>query len=188
MVYVSYMDSSENSRKRGNPIGAAGINVASNLKRLRQRAGLDLRGLSARLRGSGHLISASGLSKIENMERRVDVDDLVALAVALDVSPLALLLPNRGDLAPAPMTATNGELGANVVWLWGRGDEPLHLPAEPEDDESKRAIRLFHLESVPHIHKRTGILIREGQPGMGEGDFDGLYRSQGVKLTEDWDG
>jgi hypothetical protein len=38
-------------------------------------------------------MSAYSISKIETTDRRIDVDDLVALAVALDTTPNRLLLP-----------------------------------------------------------------------------------------------
>ena len=47
--------------------------------------------LDAALATVGRPIIQSGISKIENGSRRVDVDDLVALALALGTTPHALL-------------------------------------------------------------------------------------------------
>ena len=75
-------------------VGPVGKQVAENVKTLRSR--IPVRELSARLESLGRPILPSGITKIEQGARRVDVDDLVALADALDASPLGLLLPNAG--------------------------------------------------------------------------------------------
>lgn len=64
---------------------------------------MTLRDLSERLaetRPMGH----STLSEIENGARRVDVDDLVALATALDVTPYQLLGIDLPSWATAPIS------------------------------------------------------------------------------------
>jgi transcriptional regulator with XRE-family HTH domain len=73
-------------------IGITGSNVADNVLRLRKVRGLTVRTLSARLTEGGRSIPPSGLTRIELRERRVDVDDLVALAAALEVEPSQLML------------------------------------------------------------------------------------------------
>lgn len=87
------------------PIGPSGRQVAINVRQLREARGLSLRGLSARLKDHGWNLSADALNKIENGRelsvgavplrqiRRVDVDDLVALAKALGVETSMLLVP-----------------------------------------------------------------------------------------------
>ena len=42
-------------------------------------------------------MSVTTLSAIENGDRRADVDDLVAIAAALDISPAAMLMPAVAD-------------------------------------------------------------------------------------------
>lgn len=66
-------------------IGEAGQRVARNVKRLRQQQRLSLVEVSRRLTEAGRPIARLGLSCIEKCERRVDLDDLVALANALNV-------------------------------------------------------------------------------------------------------
>jgi transcriptional regulator with XRE-family HTH domain len=56
--------------------------------------------LSERLAALGRPILPSGLSKIEQGTRRVDVDDLVALADALETVPSRLLRSPDGSRAP----------------------------------------------------------------------------------------
>lgn len=109
------------TRQRGNPPGNTNGHVAMNLRIVRQRSGVDLRSLAARMREAGRTISASALSKIENGDRRVDVDDLTALAYALGTTPTELLSPPDGS-APTgvPSTYVPEELSA-----WMRGTTAL---------------------------------------------------------------
>lgn len=78
--------------------GTTADQVAANVRTLRRGQQLDLADLSARLDKLGHPISLSGLSKLETGARRVDVDDLVSLAVALGVTPSDLLTPLTEEL------------------------------------------------------------------------------------------
>lgn len=74
-------------------IGSAGRDAATNVLRLRKAHGLTVKGLAERLAAKGRPIPASGLTRIELGQRRIDVDDLVALASVFDVTPGQLLLP-----------------------------------------------------------------------------------------------
>lgn len=117
---VSYM-ADEKKRLRGHEIGPTGQCVARNLRRLRGTT--SLRELQDKLREVGHEISASGLQKIEAGARRVDVDDLLALAVALDVNPTALLFP-RTDSEPLEVTGARFK-DFRDVWEWAMGQNSL---------------------------------------------------------------
>ena len=64
-----------------------------NVKRFREDQKLTYVELSDRLTGLGRPIPVLGLRRIERGERRVDVDDLMALADALQVMPADLLIP-----------------------------------------------------------------------------------------------
>jgi transcriptional regulator with XRE-family HTH domain len=72
-------------------LGKTGHTVASQIRRIRDRNGLSLQELSERLTAVGRPIVPSGISKIEQGDRRVDVDDLTALADALGTIPNDLL-------------------------------------------------------------------------------------------------
>ena len=82
---------SDDARQQRVPLGPVGGYVIRNLSRFRGR--LTYRELSERLSQLGRPIPTLGLSRIERGERRVDVDDLMALAIALGVNPIALLIP-----------------------------------------------------------------------------------------------
>lgn len=110
-----------------NPLGPTGQRVRENVRQLRDR--LSYRELSERLEQLGRPIPTLGLSRIENGARRVDADDLVALALALGVNPDRLLLP-----ADAPDDQDVGLTPAVKArpfqaWAWARGQQQL-LAAE----------------------------------------------------------
>jgi transcriptional regulator with XRE-family HTH domain len=71
--------------------GKVGHLVAAEIRRRREQRQLSLQTLSSYLEVIGRPILPSGISKIEQGARRVDVDDLVAFADALGTVPSALL-------------------------------------------------------------------------------------------------
>lgn len=81
-------------------IGPAGIQTARNIERLRLLRGLSQHRLAERCTALGRLLSNIALSRTERSRRRCDVDDLVTIATALGVSPIALLQP-LSPLVPA---------------------------------------------------------------------------------------
>jgi transcriptional regulator with XRE-family HTH domain len=82
--------------------GPVGRSLAANIERLRQALGLSPRKLSAELDKAGRPIPPHSLARIARGERRVDVDELVALAKVLGVTPDVLLSsPEEVRAAPA---------------------------------------------------------------------------------------
>jgi transcriptional regulator with XRE-family HTH domain len=120
------------NKRRANQLGPTGQAVAVNVARIRVALGLSTYKLSERLTNLGRPIAASAISKIEGGTRRVDADDLMALAVALDVPPSALLLE---PVSEGPLVLLDDyEDMAAVVWDWAEGKGPLRLP---EDDDGE---------------------------------------------------
>ncbi|WP_032769272.1 helix-turn-helix domain-containing protein [Streptomyces sp. CNS654] len=72
-------------------IGPAGVLTARAITRFRVARAFAQRRLAERVTALGRPMTITMLSRIERRQRRCDVDDLVAIATALDVSPLALL-------------------------------------------------------------------------------------------------
>ncbi|WP_128430937.1 helix-turn-helix domain-containing protein [Streptomyces cyaneus] len=72
-------------------IGPYGIRAARTIEILRTERGLAQRELAAHVTALGRPMSNTMLPRIERAQRRCDVDDLVALAQALDVPLLTLL-------------------------------------------------------------------------------------------------
>jgi transcriptional regulator with XRE-family HTH domain len=101
--------------------GPTALTTARNVRRFRRSRGLGYAELSRRLTDLGREIPPLGLRHLEAGARRVDVDDLVALAIALRVSPLALLLP----LEPSRLVERGDRLPADRIWMWGHGHYPL---------------------------------------------------------------
>jgi transcriptional regulator with XRE-family HTH domain len=99
--------------------------VAENLAKIRKKRGLDQRELAARVTQAGRPVSASILSKMEKGDRRVDVDDLIALSVALNVAPLALLLPGEGAGRDRHDLTANVQATEAEAWQWGMGERAL---------------------------------------------------------------
>ncbi|GKQ35171.1 helix-turn-helix domain-containing protein [Streptomyces sp. A012304] len=76
-----------------NPLGPAGHNVRRTVRRLREDRRWSYVELSERLAKEGRSIPVLGLSRLERGERRVDVDDLMALAAVFGLSPEQLMEP-----------------------------------------------------------------------------------------------
>jgi transcriptional regulator with XRE-family HTH domain len=109
------------------PSGPTSLTVRANIALLRSERGLTYAELSRELERRGHPIPPLGLRRIEAGERRVDVDDLMALALSLGVNPHALLLPPlKGSDTPGAVTGAVGTgLNSRQVWDWAVGLRPL---------------------------------------------------------------
>lgn len=105
--------------------GPVGSRFAANLRGLRRAREWDQARLAAELDDLGHPIGINSISRLEKGERRADVSDLVALAIALECSPSRLFLsdaaPDDGQLA---LTA-NLSVEWHRAWAWAAGEHPL---------------------------------------------------------------
>lgn len=134
--------------------GSAAARVASNVRRIRKSRGMSTYALSTALGALGWPIHQSGVARIETGERRVDVDDLVALAVALGCTVNALMLPPAlgADVAVTPALVAD----AADLWAWATGDSQLQArPAVAEQQDAAevptQVLRsLFVIENAPH--------------------------------------
>ncbi|SFF44476.1 Helix-turn-helix domain-containing protein [Actinoplanes philippinensis] len=106
--------------------------MARNVRRLREARRHTVRSLSTRLGEIGRPILPSGITKIEDGTRRVDVGDLVALAEVLGVSPATLLMPGAPD----------GDKSWRARWRWMHGTAPLP-DAETDPEEFHRTNRPY---------------------------------------------
>lgn len=102
-------------------LGPVGVNVTHSVRKFREARRLSFAELSRQLAELGRDVPPLGLRRIESGERRVDVDDLVALALALGVSPLALLLPTEAS----SLVADGDRLPVGKIWEWAKGQQPL---------------------------------------------------------------
>lgn len=120
------IDNTAEMAEKRNPLGATGDTVRANITRIREAQNLTYAQLGRKLDQCGRAIPTLGLRRIESGERRVDVDDLMALAAALDVSPLDLLTPVAEEIALVPVTG----LGLVTVYElrnWMIGQPTLQL-------------------------------------------------------------
>lgn len=79
-------------------LGPFGLAVARNVRRF--RGDTSYAELTRRLAELGRPIPPLGLRHLEAGTRQCGVDELIALAVALDVSPLTLLMPDHDPQRP----------------------------------------------------------------------------------------
>ncbi len=139
-------------------LGPIGENVAQTVRRFREMRRFGYADLSRKMAQYGREIPPLGLRRIESGERRVDADDLAAIAVALNVSPLALLLPMEDSrVLPADEDAHSSE----EIWRWGRGFSPLvDLPGEGISG-SDASVFAFVEASNPNPSTDLGVDIEE---------------------------
>src|SRR5690606_8989067 len=133
--------------------GPTAATVAANVKRIRKARGLSVYTLSDRLRDAGRPIAPSAVSRVERCERQVHADELVAFAVALDVSPSALLLPPTDDPSEKVEITGAGPVPADQAWDWMDGRRRLD---QPTPDPSGAAL-LYALHSRPPIRRNREI-------------------------------
>lgn len=167
--------------------GPTASTVADNVQRLRKRRELSIYQLSAALRHAGRPITPAAVGKIERQERQVTVDDLMALAVALDVSPVTLLLPanTRGpkDANGIPTQAVTevtgaGEVGVTDAWRWAWCVDPLRIADGVDEEEAHRQVMDFLLNSRP-----IGLLSAEGDDRIASSALGpGRRRSDGPSV------
>ena len=133
-------------------IGPIGRRLAGNILALRKARGLNQPQLARRMQDQGRAVHATVVSKVEQLDRRVDVDDLVALAIALGVSPNRLLLPPAADDSAVEL-ASELTVAASEAWPWARGVKPLNADLEraARDGEAARIARWeqFVRENAP---------------------------------------
>ncbi|MGW5411863.1 helix-turn-helix domain-containing protein [Actinomadura geliboluensis] len=108
-------------------LGPTGQRVAENLRELRRRIeGLTVYRMSERLKDEhGVSLQPSGLTRIERGERKVDVDELVAFSILLEVNPSALLLPRDVENDDEVELTRKTKQRAWVAWRWADGRLPL---------------------------------------------------------------
>ncbi|WFE46277.1 helix-turn-helix transcriptional regulator [Verrucosispora sp. WMMD1129] len=134
---------SDDEKPQKNPLGPTGHRVRENIQRIRTERRLTYRELSDRLADLGRSIPTLGLSRIENGTRRVDADDLVALAIALDVSPLALLMPAQDS----PIDLAAGvRIGWKPGWRWAAGEHPLVAERRRQDEQGREVVSFDRID------------------------------------------
>lgn len=106
-------------------LGLTALVVAANVRKHRERLGLGFAQLSRELVRAGRDIPPLGIGRIESGERRVDVDELTALAAAFGVCPATLLMPEAEDQEAIVQLTGIEKAQAQRVWSWLTGSYPL---------------------------------------------------------------
>lgn len=137
-------------------LGASGDRAAENIKRMRTIRGLELAQLSEALKDLGRPIGVPALSRIENKLRRIDVADLVAIALALHTTPNWLLFGRDPYHPGQPLQLTPAqEEQADAIWRWATGDYPLGANTGKEVYEFQKLHR-------PHMPPQNPLPLPRG--------------------------
>lgn len=178
------------------PIGTANERVATTIRRIRREQELTTQALSWRLGQLGHQIAATGITKIEKGQRRVDVDDLVALAVALGVTPNTLLLPEVeipfSRERRYQLTGNGAELRAEEIWAWALGERPLgQRPVNAaSEDKAREAEGRFAAWNRRHQAPGIGAWImaveRGARSDLRDRDYDAAMIAATVIQAFQW--
>lgn len=121
--------------------------------------------LASEVEELGVPMTASTITKIEKQGRRVTVDELVALAAALDVSPVTLMLPAVDPGGAVPLTAELAAPSWKQAWRWMHGAAPL-----------------------PGSRFNPFQWLAANQPYLDERDYGRMVFSQPAALPDDFEG
>ncbi len=157
-------------------LGPTGIDFTHAVRRQREKLGLSYAELSRRLAEIGRDIPPLGLRRLEAGTRRADVDDLVALAAALGVSPSTLLMPLAASRDEVVEVTGRKPDTAEATWDWLRAlqfrgyedmeslaasNPPWAVESVLQITGTQRAQRRI-AAGVPHDDAHTLGVIRHG--------------------------
>ncbi|MBN7388523.1 putative DNA binding protein [Mycobacteroides abscessus subsp. abscessus] len=148
-------------------LGPTGRTVAMNIGLFRSKRGWKLAQLSERMTAVGRPMTGNTLSAIENLDRRTDVDDLVAIAAALGISPASLLMPPTEDdedggiswriftsAEPDPGEGGIAKILSGQFWDWLTADAPLDAPLYTDTGRDEYEVEAWRREQVPKFAYR----------------------------------
>ena len=126
------------------------------MERLRLERGLSLRALAAALESTGRRIPVLGLQRFRQEGRRTDVDDLLAFAAVLGVTPDVLLAPPGDPPADHAALAAARQLAGWIGdLLAARGDPEAARDASEALGRSLRRIELEAEELLADVRRET---------------------------------
>jgi hypothetical protein len=172
------------AKSAGRPLGPTGETVRKNIRTVRENLGMAVTELSAKLADIGRPIPPLGIHRIEGGERRVDVDDLMAIAVALRTSPIGLLMPETSTKNDGvEFTGRSRPCSADQVWLWLCADEfGFYPPGEFESPEAflrrtwpkwfqeQHADRLGQIDGLWAALQQKSLQLQRGDAETPDGD------------------
>lgn len=129
--------------------GPAGRAVATNVRAVRRSRGWSQLQLAEEMTRIGRPLQASTVAKIEAEDRRVDVDDLIALAAALNVAPARLFIDKEATYDVSVELTPGHHAPQWSVWQWLTGYRPLQGQTEDIRDPRVQARTLDYLAERP---------------------------------------
>src|SRR5262249_44073078 len=126
----------------GMPMATASELFGEQLRAVRGRKDWSQEQLADEMTSAGLKMDRTTITKIENGARNVSIDEALAFAAVLGVSPAALLAPR--DTTMLDLTPTRGwsSVTPDVAWDWFAGRSPV-APAY-QYDASERFETIFH--------------------------------------------
>jgi hypothetical protein len=141
-------------------VGPAGEVLAVNIHRVRTARRLGLAELSRSLTKIGRPIPELGLRRIERGERRVDVEDLLALSYVLKVAVVDLMVDKDATDEPYPITLKR-RYESNSVREWIRGsDIRLEAVQDPDSIFASPGTMLFDAIQWMPTERRKEVMRR----------------------------
>ena len=131
---------------------------------------MDLRTFSEQVKETGRAMSPSALSKIENGDRRVDVDDLTVFAYILQTTPAALLAPPEG--ASPPTGVPSGQFNHEEIQAWVRGQ------AKFTTEDLARYWKDEYYSAVSSIHYYENLMLQYTEDGKGNETHRATYEER----------
>ena len=148
-------------------VKVTGQRVARRIKELRLERSFTLADLAARLAELDRSYTLSTLSRIEQGKRRVDTDDLVALALALDVPPNAILFPPSEHHEATTKLTANIEADTSAVLRWAASGDTdslgrhVETPGAPDPTRLGSVHRLIVAMDIERSTQRTNPVKAE---------------------------
>ncbi|MDH4145462.1 MAG: helix-turn-helix transcriptional regulator [Acidimicrobiia bacterium] len=134
--------------------------IGDRVAQLRMRHGWTQRAFADRLKTLGVPLHRNSINDLENGHRKVKVGELLALAMALEVSPVELLMPAAATDLIAITDQTLPEIAVKVrLWMLGHGalhPEPV-TGAPPSASQREAAERFYQDHGTPELDRRRFV-------------------------------
>jgi transcriptional regulator with XRE-family HTH domain len=153
-----------------------GETFAKRVREVRERRGWTQQQLADRLRELGVPIDRTKVNRVETGARAVSIDDALAIAAALGVSPSVLFFPLASS-EPVRLTPER-VVAAEEGRRWFRGEQPLH-PAD-EDQPSELADTLAFLTEIAEDEARDLRSLQRVVASLPELLVQGLHLAGGT--------
>lgn len=152
--------------------------LAAQVKAWRDQRKLSAQGLADRIQALGGSLSRVAISKIENGDRGVSLDEWLQLAHALAVPPPLLFvdLQSGADVAVAPGVVLHPWL----VWEWATGEQPPLVRAPEGGAHVTRVEEFARAQDAIQLYRREGELgraINQAQHDVRTAEFAGDSRA-----------